>query len=182
MSIPKPNTTSCPPPRNFNPAGVVQEAALASRPPPFISVPRKSRGKKAEGMRYERAAQQHFDAAYGDFYVPSPWFCFSSVHTRDKYRYCQPDGLLFDPRRGVLTIIEFKLKHTPNAWWQTRHLYQPVVQKLFPSDLWTISICEVVKWLDPHTTFPERFNYAHSPLDVPPGGFGVHVLKPRRRR
>ena len=182
MLLPKkPTTNRCPPPRNFLPAGAVQTAELIFFTPPFIRVPKRRRGKRAEGVRYEQAVQDFFDAEYGDFFLPSPWFCFTAYHTGDKVRFCQPDGLHFDFHRGIITIVEVKLKHVAAAWWQTRHLYQPVVQKLFPPDLWQINICEVVRWLDPHTLFPEKFNYARTPLDIPCEGFGVHVLRLKRR-
>ena len=167
----------CPPPRRFIPAGAVQTAELIFSPPPFINTHKKRRGKRAEGIRYEYAVQDFLDVEHGDFFLPSPWLRFTAYHTGDKVRFCQPDGLLFDFASGTITLVEIKLKHVAAAWWQTRHLYQPVVQKLFPPDLWTISICEIVHWLDPHTLFPEKFNYAQDITDVPRGGFGVHVLR-----
>ncbi len=176
---PRPTTNRCPPALNFVPAGDVQTAELIFFTPPFINVHKKRRGKRAEGLRYERAVQERFDADYGEFFLPSPWLRFTATHTEEKLRYCQPDGLFFDFAAGILTIVEVKLKHVAAAWWQTRHLYEPVVRKLFPPNLWQINVCEVVRRIDPHTIFPERFNYAQDIADVPRGAFGVHVLRLR---
>lgn len=175
-----PTTTRCPPPARFLPAGAVRTAELIFFTPPFITTLKRLKGKRAEGIRYEHAVLDHFDAEYGDFFLPSPWLRFTAIHTGEKERFCQPDGLLFDFATGILTLVEIKLKHVAAAWWQTRHLYQPVVRKLFPTTLWTISVCEVVRHIDPHTAFPEKFNYAQDITDVPAGGFGVHVLRLKR--
>ena len=166
----------CQPPRNFEPAGTVLWAEIHVNPPPFLNgVHERPRGLKAKGLRYEANGQKYLLQRYPDKYVPSPWLRFESAHNVAS-RWCQPDGLLLDIRALRLTIVEFKFKHTSNAWWQTRHLYEPVVRSLFPL-IRDVRICEVVRFLDPATPFPETFNYAASIEDVARGGFGVHIWK-----
>ena len=110
-------------------------------------------------------------------YVPSPWFTFGELGN-SRPRWCQPDGLLFQVADLLITIVEVKLQHTPDAWWQTKQLYLPVLARAFPPNLWEYNICEVVKWYDPAIVFPEAHRLAASPLILAPGQFGVHILKP----
>ena len=162
----------CPPPRNFTPAGIVRRVEFSLVPPPFIAYAKPS-GAQAAGLRYERKVQEKFSNLYEGEYVRSPWFHFLSKG----WKWCQPDGLFIDILSGKIIIVEIKLRHTSNAWWQTRRLYEPVIQGIFPTSSWTYSILEVVHWYDPDTAFPEHFTFASTPFDVPDSGFGVHILR-----
>lgn len=120
--------------------------------------------------------QAHLETEFGGYYLPSPWFRFRSSGARSD-RWCQPDGLLFQPLERILTIVEVKLQHTSDAWWQTNQLYAPVVARVFPPDLWTYNIVEVVKWFDPSVYFPWAFRRcAHLSL-LPVNTFGVHICR-----
>jgi len=54
---------------------------------------------------------------------------------------------------GAIIIIETKRLHTPNAWFQLRKLYQPVLRALFPVE--EIRVCEICNLYDPQGAFPE---------------------------
>lgn len=163
------------PPRGFRSADSVDWARFSSTAPPFIRNTR-VKGSRGEGIRYEKKVHEHFLNLYGSFYVPSPWIEFGEGDSRP--RWCQPDALLFRPYTGQITLIECKLQHTSDAWWQTKWLYLPVLRKMFPSTLWKFACCEVVKWFDPATHFPERIQMQPSPADAHPGEFSVHIWKP----
>lgn len=165
------------PPRRFKPAGVVMWGAYSPTPPPFISNKRKYKGRRADGIRYEAKVHKTFEAQFGAHYVASPWFRFQELGV-DKVRWCQPDALLFDFEKGQITLIECKLQHTADAWWQLRWLYLPVLAKVFPGNLWKISLIEVVKWYDPAVAFPEEVRLRASVQESKTGEFGVHILKP----
>lgn len=107
--------------------------------------------------------------------MPSPWFVFAQ-EGYSRPRWCQPDGLLLDLYAGRIVIVEIKYQHTPDAWWQVRQLYQPVVRSAFGPD-WDIRACEVVKWYDPAIGFPEPVALAKDPALVR-DTFGVHIWKP----
>mgnify|MGYP007100099903 CR=1 FL=1 len=159
------------PPEGFSPAGQVTFAYLATAP--SFTKTRRSSAQK-QGIRYEREAQAYLSGLYGLDYVPSPWIRFESA---GRMRFCQPDGLLFQPEKGRITIVEVKYQHTPLAWWQLLQLYAPVVARLFPKQLWTLDVCEVVKWYDPSITFPVRPVLAaqvHMPIEL----FKVHIYRP----
>ena len=127
-------------------------------------------------MRYEHQAKEYLSEKLGDAFVPGPWFRFQSravAGAQTQLLWCQPDGLYFDFRLGRITIIEIKLRHTSDAWYQVRRLYQPVVQRVFGA-LWDYTVVEVARWFDPATPFPEHIrmlpNVAEAPLEM----FSVH--------
>ena len=92
-------------------------------------------------------------------------------------RWCQTDGLFAHPLEGLIVVVEIKYQHTPDAWFQLRELYEPVVRKAF-GPAWTVALLEVVKWYDPSTFFPERHFMCADPLRPPTGGIGVHIWAP----
>lgn len=151
-------------------------AELADEAPPFARRGAK-RGRRRQGILYERKVHEHFLEIYKEAYLPSPWFRYR-LEGSDRVRWCQPDGLLFDVRKGRLTIVEVKYQHTEKAWFQLRQKYPPVVLAVFPPDLWALSYCEVVKWYDPQIRFPERSMRVRRLEELNPGQLGVHIYKP----
>lgn len=125
-------------------------------------------------MAYERKVQKHLSELY-EGYIPSPWLEFSCGGESEK-RFCCPDGILVDIKRGLIVIVEVKLSHTADAWWQIRHLYQPLLEVLFGPN-WRFAACEVTKFIDPATVFPEPFVRLRNIDDALPGKFGVHVWR-----
>jgi hypothetical protein len=130
-------------------------------------------GARGRGIRYEAKGHDYLDGLAKGMYVPGPWFRY--INIAGGHYWCQPDGLIFDFNRGIITIVEFKLKHTSDAWWQTRKLYEPVVSHVFGKTLWRYTIVEIVKWFDKEVPFPETFNMARSPFDLTVGSFNVHI-------
>lgn len=162
-------------PANFFPAGDVRWTSMCTVPP-FIQAARKrpSKGVLAQGLAYERKVQEELLANYPDSYLPGPWFLFRSANS-SRDRYCQPDGLIFDPWAGTIHIVEIKVKHCALAWWQLFHLYAPIVQKCF-GPLWTIKCVEVVRWFDPSTSVPQKPQLRSNILHVGVGEFAVHIF------
>lgn len=160
-----------PAPSSFRPAGRVLSAAFCL--PPAIRKKRYT-GRRLAGIRYERKVHEYLELLYGDKYVASPWLRF---YTEAGWRWCQPDGLVVDAARGRITIVEVKYQHTSDAWWQVRHLYQPVLEKMFPPSLWELDACEVVKWYDPATLFPEKVVLAQD-VHMHHPSFKVHIWRP----
>lgn len=165
------NLSPHPPPSNFIPAQHIVHAEFTE--PPALKK-RRYTGRRLQGIRYERAAHEYLSFRYGDTYVASPWIKFFA---EGRWRWCQPDGLLFRPREGRIIIVEVKYQHTPDAWWQVRHLYQPVLEFMLPRGLWTYEVCEIVKWYDPAVVFPERVVLAGE-VDMKHKDFKVHIWKP----
>lgn len=174
------------PPRNFRPSDLVREAVWCDSP--FNSQPRRTNNAAAaEGLRYERkchgALQSRFNGSRGEvLYCPSRWIRFRTSDPRETdWRYAQPDGFILDLGRGLVTILEMKLKHTQAAWWGLRRLYEPLFRQLF-SPRWEFAVCEVVAWYDPAIHWPEPFKLHQDPSQLQAGEFGVHVLSWRELR
>lgn len=120
------------------------EQAYFARWPGFASRKRAT-GRRAQGIRYEKLVQAHLTEAE-PCYLDSPWLRFLDA---DGWHWCQPDGIHFDFSRGIITIVEVKYQHTPDAWVQLLELYGPVLQCIFPASLWTFRYLEWVRWHDP---------------------------------
>ncbi len=170
----------CPPPRRFHPAGEVLSAEFV-KPPSFV-VPRRSRSQAhASGIRYERRVHEHLAETFPIQAVLGPWIKFTS-RGRDSPLYCQPDALLLDLRGGTITVVEIKIKHTSDAWWQIRRLYAPVVEHIF-GEGWTYIAIEIAKWFDPHTRFPEEFTFVDdlsSVTKLSSEAFYLHLWRGRK--
>lgn len=136
----------------------------------------KRRGKAREGLKYEKLVHKEFDKRYSSSYVPSLWLEYETA--LDSYLHrCQPDGLLFNFPAGKIIVIEIKLKHTKQAFFQLRNLYLPVLAKMFPPNLWELVPCEVVKWFDPNTPFPIPVQLCRDPSYATNGKkFHVHIF------
>lgn len=160
-----------PAPAAFRPAGLVLAADFSDSP---MLRKRRYTGRRLEGVRYEKKVQAYLQEFHGNHYIPSPWLRF---FTGGAWRWCQPDGILLDPARGRLTIVEVKYQHTSDAWWQVRQLYEPVLRVMFPESLWAYSACEVVKWYDPAVLFPEKTVLAQD-VGMTHPAFKIHIWRP----
>lgn len=169
---------NCLPPRRFVPVGPVEWAVPSKTEPDFRNSSYKPKGNMRKGLEYERAFADNMLLRFGDMYVPGPWFKYKELG-RDKIRWCQPDGLLFIPLQSRIIIIETKLSHTSDSWWQLRTLYLPVIAHMFPPNMWQYSIVEVTRWYDRDLAFPERVKMCSDILSAEPGDFGVHIWIPR---
>lgn len=140
-----------PPPR-FKPIRGKITYVRLSHGPPF-----KSLGytvAQTNGLRFEQKVQVFLKNMLGASYRVQPFLHFDDQdeHGTTRPRSCIPDGLYVDDH-GHATIVEIKSQHMPEAWWQLRKLYEPVVQALpFVN---STSVLEIVKSFDPAMGFPE---------------------------
>lgn len=99
------------------------------------------------------------------------------------WRIVVPDALLISDVDIIL--VEIKIQHMPEAWWQLRRLYEPVVLNRY---LRPVRVLEIVKSFDASMPFPEpveQISAENMPLfclsqiarGVVPK-FAVHVWKP----
>lgn len=161
----------CPPPQRLVPANNVRVALISTLPP--FAVRQKRTGKRLQGIIYEQKVQEHL-MLLDPLYVPGFWINFLADAG---WKYCQPDGLRIDVDSGVITLVEIKYQHTSDAWWQLKALYLPVLEKLFPASLWTFEFCEIVKWYDCATPFPEEVQLVANPF-ASSDKFKVHIWRP----
>lgn len=103
------------------------------------------------GLRYEAKAQLHLRELLTD-YCPSPIFYFIDDNGSRK---CVPDGIYLPRKFGdPIFVFEIKTQHMPEAWFQLRKLYEPVVRAKFP--LSPVGCIEVCRSFDPEMQFPEK--------------------------
>lgn len=136
-----------PPPPRFRPImGGILEVDMNP------SNPFKSRGRTAAqkaGLRYEDKIQDALmSRAKISIYFDSP-----ILHFKDEsgWRTCIPDGV--DVFEDKVVLSEIKYQHTPDAWWQMRRLYEPLLRRFFPTA--AVSLLEICRTYDPATPFPE---------------------------
>lgn len=160
--------------KRFHLADDIQSATICPTPPQFAIRAGTRKGAKADGLRYERKVQALL-SALSPHYLVGPWILYV---VEGRPLWCQPDGLHFDFSAGIVTIVEVKLRHTPEAQRQLRGVYEPVIRRLFPRPSWGVRLVEVCKWFDPDTTFPEPFTLINNPLAHRSADIGVHVCRP----
>lgn len=133
------------------------------------------------GIRYERKAQEYLCGEFGYQYIPGPWIEYR-VRDRPKVvNYAQPDGLLIQPRRGTVTIVEVKYNHISDSYFQLVDKYLPLVMAIFDKSLWTFPLVTVVKWFDPHTSYPVSTRLVDDIEKCDTREIGVHIYNPGRR-
>jgi hypothetical protein len=158
--------------RNF-PNGDIRHVEMQLESPAF-AVPRKVEGARRRGQLYEQRVHQEFGQRYPG-YLASPWFHF---YDADGSKWCQPDGLIIDPQKGLIVIVEAKLRHTNDACRSLFGLYLPVVRALLGGS-YTFEVVEVCHWYDPAVIcdkVPVLSQYPHNPRR---GQFNVHIYDGR---
>lgn len=148
-----------PPPRFKAPVGEITNVKVN---PGHSEAAKGSSAAQRAGLAYESRIQQELLARYGALYRRSPF-----VHFDDSSgaRTCIPDGLLVLNARPI--VIEIKSQHMPEAWWQLRRLYGPVLGKYFGEPPLLLEIC---RSYDPQMPFPEQPILVH---DI--GSFAFHA-------
>lgn len=152
-------------------------ARFSDETPTFAKNRKRVRGRRAQGVRYEKKAHTRFSEQYGDRYIQSPWISYLASGD-GSVRWAQPDALLIDLDAGLITICEMKYQHCTEAYWQLLGKYLPLLQHIFPRDLWRFATVEVVKWYDCSVQFPAAVTLRDAVHRVKPGEFGVHIWKP----
>lgn len=108
---------------------------------------------KRAGVRYEERFHRFARKLWGPSYrtYQGEIFAFQDLTGP---RACRPDGVLL---RGPFCIImECKVHHTPDSFFQLRELYEPVLRKYFAGDIHNYMVIEVVRNFDPATPYPCR--------------------------
>jgi hypothetical protein len=139
------------PPRGFRPAKTIYSAGFLN----WTTINEGHSASSKRGLRYESKVFDALEALYGHQFMPNPWLWFD---TPSGMRRCQPDGLIF--LRDRVAIVEVKLTHVPDAWWQLRRLYEPVVKRIFPSR--RLTLIEVCRYFDPFVMMPEHIGMLQS--------------------
>lgn len=168
LSSDVPACVAVPPPPFFKPiVGAISDVKIDhSHYRPDIG----NSSSKRAGLRYEGKVQvllMKRDAMYG----AAPAVNYTDATGR---RVCFPDGLWLLPDRHL--IVEIKLTHMPEAWWQLRRKYEPLIRVWNRGEV-PVQVLEIVSEFDPATPFPELpklFPSLDALLSQPPSShFGV---------
>lgn len=134
---------------------------------------------QAAGLKYEAKVHDYLESVHHS-YAASPRLWYTDDAGR---RYVVPDGIF--PLDGVwrepkfLVLVEIKVRHMPEAWWQLKRLYEPILRVHRPNI--PIYCLEVVSSYDPAMPFPCRVNLIRDLkgwLDAPTAEFTVLEWKP----
>lgn len=165
-----------PPPRFYEPKYVTE--ARVTLPFHYNPAIAGLTSAQREGIRYEKRAQLYLGSLFDEF----SYFASPDISYRDAagFHRCFPDGILFDEDRTF--IFEIKSQHMPEAWWQLRRLYEPLLRKALPGIV-EFFVIEVCRSYDPSMPFPEPIilitdlrKYVAERSQAP--GFGVFQWKP----
>lgn len=123
----------------FRPNSKILDAAFIDTP--AFSTNQKHRGARRAGITFEKRVGEFLNGLFGNQVVSNSWISYFDESNGD--RICSPDHLIIDVKAGVVTVVECKLSHTANAWYQLNDVYAPVIKFLFPGfDVRLIEICK----------------------------------------
>lgn len=157
------------PPRFRTPVGRIYDVTLSatqySRPASALTAAR------IAGLRYEEKVQ--YELFRYSTYLAAPRLNFSDDRG---VRHCIPDGVLV--RLDRVVVFEIKSQHMPEAWWQLRRLYQPVLEASQVAR--PVQVVEVCRSFDIAMPFPEPVTLigdVEEVFNIPVTSFGVLVWK-----
>jgi hypothetical protein len=98
------------------------------------------------GLRYEAQVQDYLQSVLGN-YDPTPVIRFTCNGLQ---RIAIPDAV---QQRSTHTVVfEIKYTHCPEAWWQLRRLYEPLLRRRLGKAVTCVEVC---RSYDPATLLPE---------------------------
>lgn len=131
------------PPPSFRSLHSVPEI-LRYQPQPYCRAQGQTTAHKV-GLRYEAQVHDWLGDTFG-YYDPTPLIEFRD---NGEYRRAIPDAVLV---KDHVVVFEIKHQHVPEAFWQLRRLYAPLLREYFSSRL--VSCVEICRTYDPATPFP----------------------------
>ena len=182
LTIKSPLSVKCEPKKRLRQPSRVYEARISSYVLPRL---KKARNPSIRlGLKYEKEVHEHIKGIFGNSYK-SGIVCEYLETKYGRRRFCEMDGLLIDKESQKGVIVEVKLSHTSDAYFQTEKLYLPIARKIWPKV--KFRSLEVCRSFDPSMPFPVRTKVLFDLQNVfsflsfdEDDAFGVYVYDPRR--
>lgn len=145
------NPLPVPPYNRFRPAGKVLTAEFINKSPlRAIRNPGCNTAAQKAGKRFEKKLLAKLKDLPLVRVAIAPWIQYQNEL---KLCFCQPDAILWLPNDAIV-IVEAKLAHTADAYWQLRHLYEPVIRRMNPES--KVYLLEITRSFDPAVRMPEE--------------------------
>jgi hypothetical protein len=123
--------------------------------------PKPRRGAKGLGVRFEKRALQipspHASEALQCRLISGPILEFTQG---SKPQRAIPDALLFSADWNSICVIECKLRHTADAFYQLQAFYLPILSRIFPS--FRVCTLELCKFYDPGVRLPRSVAFVNT--------------------
>lgn len=174
------STALSPPPLDFKFVEKILWAELSPVGPPVRRDWYPKGSAKLAGISYERKVHAYLRTRYPLNYGPMQWIRYIEAGC-NRTLWRQPDGLYLDLHRGLIIIVEVKLKHVTESWWKMRYVYEPLVRHIFGPDF-KYAIVEVCRWRDANIQWPEPSVRVTDLSLMQPREAGIHVWEGTGRR
>jgi len=123
-----------------------------------IQMPRPKGAAARAGLRFERDVFSKLSKIYKNRLLFGVPLSFQEVHRHAAYSRPQtaiPDGFLLSRDGKSLGILEVKLRHSTDAWFQLNKFYLPLVRRVAGSSL-VLRTVEICRYYDPGVKLPKE--------------------------
>lgn len=144
-----------------------------------INMP-KPKGQAAKlGLRFEKAVLEKLHLSFNDRLITGVPLSFQEGASRNGFYQrpstAIPDGLLLSPCKRVLCILELKLRHSTDAWFQLNRFYLPIMGRICGSSM-RLRVLEICKYYDPGVRLPQEKALIVDSENVFRLGDGIHPV------
>jgi hypothetical protein len=110
------------------------------------------------GLRFEKEVLKQLQKAYLSRFTTGVPLSFQEGATKGGFYQrpstAIPDGLLLSNDRRSLCLIEIKLRHSTDAWFQLNRFYLPILRRAIGSSL-LLRTLEICRYYDPGVKLPQ---------------------------
>ena len=123
-----------------------------------VNLPRPKRGAAKLGLRFEKQVLDQLSLRFTDRLATGVPISFQEFPLNGQYSRPStaiPDAFLLSADRKSLCVIEIKLRHSTDAWFQLGRFYLPLMRKILGGSHILKSL-EICRYYDPGVKLPAR--------------------------
>lgn len=143
--------------------------------PAFVRAKR-TKGPKRKGLIYQGQASEHLLQNFPSGATFGQWFKYRLQGVNRDF-YCQIDCFIIDYSKPKITIVEIKLKHCIDAYYQLFELYLPILQHYYGKEF-EYACVEFVSSFDKAIPMPQSPKLLKRIEEAHPKDFSVHIWTP----